>query len=183
MKVLAISGSLKSDSSNTAVLHAMSKLAAEMKMEFIFFEGLDALPHFSPERDGDHHAAVNHLRAEVKKADGVVICTPEYAFGIPGVLKNALDWLVSSGEMNEKPVAAISASPLPTGGNKAHASLMNTLTALGTSVAEGAKLMIPAIKKKIDANGAILDTEFEKDLRNVLLAFQETITKHAAIIQ
>ena len=183
MKVLAISGSLKSDSSNTAVLRAMSKLAVEMKMEVIFFEGLDALPHLSPERDGDHHAAVNHLRAEVKKADGVVICTPEYAFGVPGVLKNALDWLVSSGEMNEKPVAAISASPLPTGGNKAHASLMNTLTALGTSVAEGAKLMIPAIKKKIDANGAILDAEFEKDLRNVLLAFQETITKHAAIIQ
>jgi len=175
MNILAISGSLKSDSSNSSVLRALSVLGNDFNMKFHFFNGLDALPHFSPERDGDHHDSVNYLRSEVKKADGVVICTPEYAFGIPGVLKNALDWLVSTGELNEKSVAAISASPLTSGGDKAQASLMNTLTALGCHVSEKSKLQIPMVRKKIDVNSNILDATFRIELQEVLLALKESI--------
>ena len=82
-------------------------------------------------------------------ADGVIFSTPEYAFGVPGVLKNALDWVVSSGELNEKPVAAISASPLYSGGDKALASLLLTLTALGTNMGAGSSLSIAFVKSKI----------------------------------
>jgi len=101
----------------------------ELLTSFTDFEriygGLDDLPHFSPDRDGDDPPrSVGRLRELLRTADGVLIGTPEYAFGVPGALKNALDWTVSSGEFDGKPVAAISASPLYTGGAKAHASLL-----------------------------------------------------------
>ena len=106
------------------------------------------------------------MRKLIAEADGVVISTPEYAFGVPGVLKNALDWLVSSGELNEKPVFSISASPLNTGGEKALASLLLTLTALGTI--EVGRLSIPNIKNKIDANKEIADEDTMKALSGTL---------------
>ena len=94
--------------------------------------------HFSPDLDGeDAPTPVVHLRTLLGGSDGVLICTPEYAFGMPGSLKNALDWTVSSGDLNEKPVAAISASPLHSGGDKAHASLLLTLTAWGRMLPTG----------------------------------------------
>lgn len=97
--VLAVSGSLRHGSTNTLMLQAVAdRLRANVTM--IFFDGLDDLPHFSPERDADHESgtaslpAVAHWRAAIEQADAVLISTPEYAFGIPGVLKNALDCLV-----------------------------------------------------------------------------------------
>jgi chromate reductase len=102
-------------------------------------------------------------------------CSPEYAFGVPGVLKNALDWTVSSGEFSGKPVVAISASPLWSGGDKAHASLLLTLTALGANVPEKGKLMIPTVNKKLNANGDIVDIETMQALKMVLDALARTI--------
>ena len=104
----------------------------------------------------------------------MIICTPEYAFGIPGTLKNALDWTVSSGDFWGKPVAAISASPLASGGDKAHASLLQTLTALGANVPAGGKLIIPMIKKKLNANGDVVDAETLQALKSVLDALTQT---------
>ena len=76
------------------------------------YEGLATHPHYSPELDTpDVPEAVQDWRRRLASADGVAICTPEYAFGMPGSLKNALDWVVSSGELLRKPVAALSASP------------------------------------------------------------------------
>ncbi|WP_315817616.1 NAD(P)H-dependent oxidoreductase [Paraflavitalea speifideaquila] len=101
----------------------------------------------------------------------MVICTPEYAFGVPGVLKNALDWLVSSGELNEKPVATISASPLYRGGDRAHASLVLTLQALG--VKNSGQITIPAITTKLNEEGLLIHPE----TRQELMAFAETLVK------
>ena len=179
MKILAISGSLRADSSNTAILRVMAALAPKT-MEVSFYDELGDLPHFSPERDGGNpHPSVKKLREQLQKADGVIICTPEYAFGVPGSLKNALDWSVSSGELNEKPVAAISASPLPSGGDKAHASLLLTLSALGANVAENARLTIPAVRKKINNQGEIIDPEMEPILRSVLNALAVMVQEGA----
>lgn len=122
------------------------------------FEGLDLLPHFNPETTGLIPQVVN-FRQQIKEADAVIFSTPEYAFGVPGVLKNALDWLVSSGELNEKPVVAISASPLYSGGDKALASLLLTLTALGTNMGAKASLSIANVKNKMDEAGFVTDTE------------------------
>ncbi|GLV53492.1 hypothetical protein KDH_03450 [Dictyobacter sp. S3.2.2.5] len=112
MKILVISGSLRASSSNTRLAKAIMDLAPA-GIETHLYQGLGDLPHFTPDLDGDDPpASVVALRQQLQAADGVLICTPEYAFGVPGTLKNALDWTVSSGDFSEKPVAAISASPL-----------------------------------------------------------------------
>ena len=178
MHILAMSGSLRASSTNTRLLRATAPLAPE-NMEIAIYDGLADLPHFSPDLDGDDPPApVHNLRKLLQAVDGVLICTPEYAFGVPGSLKNALDWMVSSGEFYGKPVAVISASPSPTGGDKAHASLLLTLTALGAHVPTGGKLMIPAISKKLNSNGEVSDLETRQALRSVLDALAQTIPYH-----
>lgn len=175
MRILAISGSIRASSSNTLLVRAIARLAPP-DMEITLYEGLADLPHFTPDLDGDNPpASVHALRKLLQEADAVLICTPEYAFGVPGSLKNALDWTVSSSEFWHKPVAAISASPLPTGGDKAHASLLLTLTALGANVPEGAKLTVPTVTKKLNASGDIVDPETTQALKSVLDALAHTI--------
>jgi len=169
-QILAISGSLRNTSSNTNVLKACVALAPD-DVKITLYEGLDKLPYFSPELDGEGAVpppTVQDLREQLKKADAVIFCTPEYAFGIPGVLKNALDWIVSSGEFYDKPTAVISASPLATGGDKANASLVQTLTVMSANIKEGNKLLIPVVRTKMDAAGNIIDKELESALVQVI---------------
>jgi len=181
MHILALSGSLRADSTNTTLVRAIIALTPD-NLSVTLYDGLADLPHFSPDLDGDDAPpAVARLRLLLRDADGVLICTPEYAFGVPGSLKNALDWTVSSGEFDGKPVAALSASPSPSGGDKAHASLMLTLRALGTAVPAGAVLSIPAIKKKLDADGLLADAATVEALKTVLNALTRQIeTRRAA---
>src|SRR3954463_2325988 len=167
ISILAISGSLRSNSSNTFILKAIIAMAP-VHVHIYMYNGIGDLPHFNPEIEHNALTAVDNWRKHVQEADGVIICTPEYAFGVPGVLKNALDWLVGSGELNGKPVAAISASPLATGGDKALSSLENTLTALGTVKSERTLLKIPFILKKLDAAGVLTDEATRQQLNDVL---------------
>jgi NAD(P)H-dependent FMN reductase len=104
--IVGISGSLKTESSNSALLRAM---AAAEPGRIELWDGLGALPHFTPDDDGGPPVA--SLRAAVAHADAVLIATPEYAGGMPGSLKNALDWLVGTGELYDKHVAVVSAAP------------------------------------------------------------------------
>jgi len=154
LSILGISGSLRENSTNTIILKNLAKLLPA-HASFELFDELHRIPPFSPgDVDGD---AVKSLKEKIAKAAGVIICTPEYAFGVPGVLKNALDWTVSTGELNKKPVAAISASPLNSGGDKALASLLLTLTALGTAKNEKSTLAIPNVKSIITSDGITSD--------------------------
>src|SRR5262249_42542454 len=107
VNVLAISGSLQENSSNSALLRAVSACASDI--DVIVWDELGALPLFRPGDDGDVHVA--SLRHGIAEADAVLIATPEYAGGMPGALKNALDWLVGSGELYDKPVVIMSAAP------------------------------------------------------------------------
>ncbi len=171
MNILAVSGSLRAKSSNTAIVRAFAK-PAPPGVHVAIWEGLGDLPHFNPELDTDFPPEpVKTFRARLKAADGIFICTPEYAFGIPGALKNALDWIVSSGELLEKPVAAVSASPSYLGGDKALASLLLTLEALGARVVEGGALTLPFIGKKLNADGELGDAATLESLRRILGAF------------
>ncbi|MGI4787819.1 MAG: NADPH-dependent FMN reductase [Janthinobacterium lividum] len=157
MKIIAISGSLRAASSNTALIRVLVA-SAPPGVEIILYDGLASLPHFSPELEGTNlPEPVKDLRLLLEAADCVVICTPEYAFGIPGSLKNALDWLVSSGELWRKPVAVISASPSALGGEKAHAALTLTLSALEAEVVEPAFLQIPFVSTKLNAQKEVSD--------------------------
>jgi chromate reductase len=127
MKILGISGSLRTASVNTALLRTAASLTP-YGVTLIVYEGLGNLPHFNPELDkGPLPFAVADFRSELNGSAGVIISSPEYAHGIPGVLKNALDWLVASGELYEKPVALFNASPRT---SYAQASLAETLTVM-----------------------------------------------------
>ena len=166
IKIVGISGSLRKNSSNTNILKSIAAFAPA-EVSFHLFEGLEDLPHFNPEKE-DGTPAVQAFRKLIQEANGIIICTPEYAFGVPGSLKNALDWLVSSNDINEKPVAAISASPTHMGGDKALASLLLTLSALGTNMNEKSALSIAAVSKKIGNDGKVNDEDAINQLKSIL---------------
>ncbi len=135
---------------------------------FTIYDGIDALPHFNPTNDVDEAPLeVARWRNAIAEADGAIICSPEYAFGVPGSLKNALDWTVSSGSFNQKPVAIITAS---SSGDKAHAALLHIFTALGAIVAPGATLLIPYIRTKVSADGIITQTATQQAIEAVWMA-------------
>ncbi len=175
MYIVAISGSLRASSTNTALVRAIAALAPQ-DMEVILYNGLGNLPHFSPDLDGEEAPdPVLELRQQLQAADGVLICTPEYAYGMPGSLKNALDWTVFSGDLTFKAAAAISASPYPSGGERALSGLLLTLKALNAVVDEGATLSIPLVKSKLGSNGEITDPETTKDLQSLLVTLRESV--------
>jgi len=127
MKILGISGSLRTASVNTALLTTAAALTP-YGVTLTVYEGLGNLPHFNPELDTEPlPLAVTDFRSQLNSSAGVIISSPEYAHGIPGVLKNALDWLVASGDLYEKPVALFNASPRT---SYAQASLAETLTVM-----------------------------------------------------
>jgi len=175
IKILAISGSLKSTSTNTGILRFISKFIPET--EFIIYDDLESIPTFNPEKEAGTVPVANFKKA-IKDADGVIFSTPEYAFGVPGVLKNALDWTVASGDLNEKPVIAISASPLYGGGSHALRSLLLTLGALGTKMTEQSSLSIPDILNKLDANKEIKDEQTIAQLKALAEGLVKTIQEN-----
>lgn len=171
IKLLAISGSLRQKSSNTALMNAIIGLAPE-NMKFTIYDGLGDLPHFNPDIDVDEGPApVRGLRTQLQEVDGVLLCTPEYGNGVPGVLKNALDWLVSTTMFMNKPTAVISASPTPMGGDKAHASLLLTLKMINAEIV--ARVIIPHITLKLNKEGVITDPELKQELLSMLEALEE----------
>lgn len=175
MKIVAISGSLRAASSNTALVRAIIA-SAPSGVEAVLYDAIGSLPHFSPEMDGDHApASVQSFRAQLAAADGVLLCTPEYAFGIPGSLKNALDWLVTSGELWRKPVAVLSASPSALGGEKAHAALCLTLSALEAEVVPSASLQIPFVSTKLNAQKEVSDLATLSALTDSLAALVKAL--------
>jgi chromate reductase len=172
INILAISGSLRPHSSNSTIINVMAGVAPQDVM-IITYHDMATLPHFSPDIDNDTPpASVTKFRHLLKQADGVLISTPEYAFGVPGSLKNALDWTVSSGEFVDKPVALVTASSQ---GKYAHASLLLTLGAISAKVDEDAALLISFIRSKINSEGQITDASVLASLHKVLDALLKTI--------
>jgi NAD(P)H-dependent FMN reductase len=146
-KVLAISGSLRHGSMNTALVHALARTAPGGVIVSVY-DRLEHLPFFNP--DLAPSAEVRQFQAALHACDAVVISSPEYAHGVPGVLKNALDWLVGSGELIDKPVALLNASSRAT---HAWSSLMETLTVMSAKVIENASITLPLDGSKLGADG------------------------------
>jgi chromate reductase len=171
MRLLAISGSLRAASSNTAVLQAMAALApAGVTVEL--YDGLGALPHFNPDLDADPPAPVLDLRARIGACDGLILCSPEYAHGVAGTMKNALDWLVPSLEFPEKPVALINASPRAT---HAIAHMRETLATMSARIIDEASIAVPLQGRGLDAAGIVADSQLCAMLRTALAAFVAAI--------
>ena len=172
MRILAISGSLRSTSSNTAVLRAARTLAPS-GVDVILYENLDALPHFNPDLDGDKPPQpVLELRSEVGRAGGLLICSPEYAHGVPGCLKNALDWLVASVEFPGKAVALLNTAPRAT---HAGAQLTEILTTMSARLIPEASVTLALPMQTEDGAGFAANPEFSRTLSSALSALARAI--------
>src|SRR4051794_30181891 len=152
VRVLAVSGSLQAHSSNRAILRTARRVAVA-GVEVVDSMSVGDVPAFNPdlEREGaTAPAAVVEWRAQVAGADGVLIASPEYAHSLPGALKNALDWLVGSGELYEKRVAVLCGSPRPNGGAMGRQALEQTVRAQGAILALSATVGVVAGDKGTD---------------------------------
>lgn len=139
MHLLAISGSLRAASTNTMTLQAMQKLAPR-GVEIELYEGVGTLPHFNFDIESTLvPEIVERLRRRVAAADGLVIACPEYAHGIPGSFKNALDWLVGMTDFPGKPVMLINTAPRA---SHAQAQLVEVLTTMSARVVPEAGVVI-----------------------------------------
>lgn len=173
-KVLAISGSTRQKSSNLHLIGAISVLSTD-SCYIDIYEGLSRLPHFNPDLDDAHvPQEVSEFRQKVKGADGILICTPEYAMGVPGTLKNALDWTVSSMEFSKKPVALITAS---LSGEKAHEALIGTLEVIESAMTPDTQLLISYIKTKVN-EGGITDHETLMKVQKLIKSFLHLIDQN-----
>ncbi len=171
MRILAISGSLRASSSNTALLLAAASVAPP-GVEITLYKGLGDLPHFNPELEAEAPAAVQDWRAQLKAADAVLISTPEYAHGVPGTLKNALDWVVGSGEFMGKPVALLNASLHAT---HAQASLSETISVMDARLVRDAAFAIPLPGNKIDVAGILAHPQLREALQRALEVFVRAV--------
>lgn len=176
--LLAISGSLRATSSNTTVLRAAAALAPA-GVEVALYAGLGDLPQFNPDLDDEGATpppAVAELRARLRAADAVMISSPEYAHGVPGALKNALDWVVGSGELVDKPVALINAAPHS---RYAHPSLAETLTVMSARVVAAASPTVPIAGRGLDERGVVGDAALAGMLRAAVAALVDAARRPA----
>ncbi len=172
--ILAISGSTKTTSTNAAILRAIkSRYQDELEVEIL--DDLTQLPYFNPDLDREPFPpAVVDLRKKIEEADGVLFCTPEYVFSLPGILKNAIEWTVSTTVFSNKPVAIITAA---TSGEKAHESLNLVMTTIMADVAPEARLLIQAPKTKLNGNGMVSDPATLSQIDNLVQALLSNINK------
>ena len=163
IKILGISGSLRSNSSASAILNVVASLVPE-QVEFTIYNGLAEIPAFND--SNEIPGSVAHFIKLLSEADGVFFVIPEYAFGVPGALKNALDWTVSSSTaFPDKPVALITAA---TGGDKAHAAFLLTLKAISSKIPEGATLLLSFIRSKLNEKNEVNDMVTLDSIKRVI---------------
>jgi len=173
-KVIAICGSTRSSSSNLHLIKAIAALSEDL-FDITIFKGLDELPHFNPDLDnGNSPDTITAFREQLNSFDGILICTPEYAMGVPGTLKNAIDWTVSSMEFSQKPTALITASSL---GQNAHDSLMKTLRIIEANITDETQLVIPHVKTKVSEDSKITDEKTSLEIQNLLNVFHHILNQ------
>ena len=172
VRIFAICGSTRSNSANLQIIKAIAK-EAEAIMEFEIYDQLGLLPHFNPDLDNENIVeSVKELRDKIKKADGVLICTPEYVFSLPGALKNAIEWTVSTTVFSEKPVALITASGL---GEKAHEALLLIMKTIYAIYTPETQLHIAGARAKLNEKGEITDLLIKEKILSLINAFNELI--------
>ncbi len=173
--ILAISGSTRLHSTNLNFIKAFIDLTSDL-FNIEVFVGISELPHFNPDLDNEHVShLVNDFRKLIRAADGILICTPEYAMGVPGTLKNAIDWTVSSCEFNKKPTALITASTM---GEKGHSSLLETLKILDATISNETQLLISLAKTKINPDNKIINEETFLEMQHLISAFNKLISSN-----
>jgi chromate reductase, NAD(P)H dehydrogenase (quinone) len=163
IRILGIVGSLGTRSSNLALLETAAALAPD-GTEVVLYTGLGGLPYFDPDVDPDDApSAVRALRAAIAASDAVLIAAPEYGHSLPGVLKNAIDWLIGSGELERKIVAITAAVPGSDRGRQGLAALRRTLGAVRAEIVSDEPI----------ARGPALESAVRDVLRRLVDAVRE----------
>jgi chromate reductase len=141
MNILAISGSLRKASLNTALLRAVARIAPP-GIEVVLYRGLGDLPLFNPDIEATEPPPVVALREQILACDALLVASPEYAHGVTGAIKNALDWMVGNETFVNKPVALLNASPRAT---HAQAALRETLSTMSARLVDEACITVPIL--------------------------------------
>ena len=137
MKILGVCGSLQARSGNLVLLKAAAALMPP-GVEFVLFDGLRDLPPFNPDSEANGELeSVRRWRLALEESDAVLIASPEYGFSMPGALKNAIDWVIGSGELERKVVAITAAVPWPGRGRRGLEALRDTLSAVRATIVGG----------------------------------------------
>src|SRR5690242_4634209 len=182
MRILGISGSLRRDSYNTALLRHAGNLFETEGAQFELYTGLREVPPFDEDEEVNAPHAVVRLRAAIARADGVFFATPEYNSSVPGVLKNALDWVsrpMATNTIGNKPVAVIGASTGGFGAIWSQAELRKVLGAMGARVVDG-EVAVGHAMDRFDSQGEFNDPNFDAHVREVAL---QLLTEAGATIQ
>ena len=173
MRLLALCGSLRAVSSNGAALGAAA-LLVPAGVEVLLYDGLAQLPHFNPDLDTETPPElVAELRRAVGTSDGLLISSPEYAHGVPGALKNGLDWLVASLEFADTPTILISTSPASV---HAPAQLREILTTMSARLVEEAFVALPLRGRPLDAEAIAADPALSEALAGGLARLAAAIS-------
>lgn len=166
IRFLLVCGSLRRESTNAAALRTVAALGSE-DATFVFYDGMDGLPHYNPDLDrAPLPAAVGGLRDAIHGADTLLFSVPEYAGALPGSLKNLLDWTVGDaepGSIYRKAVAWINVSTR--GAANAHQSLRTVLGYVGATIVDQACAELPITTAMVDGNGLIADPQVQAGLR------------------
>ena len=168
MRLLALSGSLRRDSINSAFCRAVAKLA-EPPLAVTVYQGMGALPLFNADLEVHVPEPVRDLRNAVTNSDALLIASPEYAHGISGVLKNALDWLVSFEGAAHKPVAVVNTSPRA---SHAHAALVEVLTTMSAQIISEASITVPLLGACVTEEAMLQSSDVCNRIRASLLGIR-----------
>ena len=168
--------SLRAASINTTLLRVASRLAPP-GISVDLFRRLGELPLFNPDIEATDPLAVADLRTRLIEADGVLIASPEYAHGVTGVIKNALDWMVGCEAFVNKPIALFNASPRAV---HAQACLRETLGVMSARIVDEASIALPLLGAKLDEDSMLAHPEISTSLREALIAFQRAIQENRA---
>jgi len=169
MRILGISGSLRRDSHNTRLLRGVGELLPE-GAELELFDQLGAIPPYNEDAEHEIPPAVAALKAAIAGADAVLVATPEYNASIPGVLKNALDWVsrpIASTPLMGKPAAVVGASTGLFGAVWAQAETRKVLSTIGARVVDR-EIPIPEAEEALGADGLPLDDDARELLEATL---------------
>src|SRR5262245_28973586 len=171
MKVLAISGSLRAASINSAFCRAAARLAPK-GMTVIVLQGLGDLPLFNPDLESDPPASVRALRSAISDADALLIASPEYAHGISGVIKNALDWLVSFEGFVGKSIALVNVSPRA---HHAYDSLRMVLHTMSATLVPHASITLPLLGACVTEDEMVNSTTIAPRIERALAALADAL--------
>lgn len=173
MRILAIPGSLRVASINAALLRAASRVAPPGIVVGVF-SGIGELPLFNPDLEAQLPPRVHSFRERVAAADALLISSPEYAHGVTGAIKNALDWLVSYEPFVNKPVAVLNTSPRA---HHADAALRETLKTMSANLVEAASISIPLLGSGLDESGMVSAPHIVAALDEAFLAIQAVVDR------